>query len=82
MNTLLQFNLAHLIVKSKHGLELDLFSKSYEFQGKKNSREKNICQGNYMIFWKGDFQGKIPWVLENHIHEYKSHGFFGKPIQE
>ena len=35
-----------------------------------------------MIFWKDVFQGKIPWVLENHFHEDKSHGFFGKPIQE
>lgn len=85
MNTLLQFSLAHLIIKSKNGLELNLFSKSHEFQ-KKNiffSREKKkTFQGNYIIFWKGVFHGKIPWVLENHYHEDKSHGFFGKPIQE
>lgn len=62
-------------------MDLTYFLNPMSFRGKK-IQGKKICQGNYMIFWKGVFQGKIPWVLENHFHEDKSHGFFGKPIQE
>lgn len=66
------------------GSNLTCFLNPMSFRKKKIffKGKKKTFQGNYIIFWKGVFLGKIPWVLENHYHEDKSHGFFGKPIQE